>query len=79
MFHDQNPDPDAMLCVPDELPDHTIQEIVEADRKHETLAKKKVKDMYPETRKLLQSFYGRYNEELAVLLRDTGFLWLPTS
>ena len=68
-----------MLCVPDELPDHTIQEIVEADRKHETLAKKKVKDMYPETRKLLQSFYGRYNEELAVLLSDTGFLWLPTS
>ena len=68
-----------LLCVPDELPEHSMQDIVQADRKHETAAKKKVNDMYPETRKLLQNFYGRYNEELAVLLNDTGFLWLPTS
>ena len=68
-----------LLCAPDELPEHSMQDIAQADRKHETAAKKKVSDMYPETRKLLQNFYGRYNEELAVLLNDTGFLWLPTS
>ena len=56
-----------------------MRNITAANRKHETKAKKKVKDMYPDTRALLEDFYSRYNEELAVLLNDTRFLWLPES
>ena len=69
----------SCVCVPESLPEHNVKDIVEADRKHETKAKKKVNDMYPKTRQLLQSFYGRYNEQLAVLLSDTRFLWMPAS
>ncbi|KAL8607105.1 hypothetical protein ACOMHN_008691 [Nucella lapillus] len=58
------------------LPEQTMQEIVGADKKHETKAKKRVADMYPETRAILQKFYDRYNEELAVLLNDPRFLWM---
>lgn len=59
------------------LPEHTLDQIVQANRKHETKAKKNVADMYPETRELLTKFYSRYNEELAVLLEDTKYLWMP--
>ncbi|XP_070176634.1 carbohydrate sulfotransferase 15-like [Littorina saxatilis] len=59
----------------DPLPEETLQDILEADRKHETEMKKKVHDMFPDTRELLQSFYSRYNQELAVMLDDAGFLW----
>ncbi|XP_076460291.1 carbohydrate sulfotransferase 15-like isoform X2 [Babylonia areolata] len=60
------------------LPDHMIQDIVGADRKHETKAKKKVADMYPDTRATLQNFYDRYNQDLAVMLDDPRFLWMDS-
>lgn len=36
---------------------------------------RKLGGMHEETRQLLTDFYSTYNEELAVMLGDTKFLW----
>jgi hypothetical protein len=55
--------------------DEEIEEIVEANRKHETKAKQRVADMYPDTRRLLTNFYTKYTHELADMLHDPTFRW----
>jgi N-acetylgalactosamine 4-sulfate 6-O-sulfotransferase len=57
----------------DEVMRHMLA--IEPQNQGSSLMKEKTGVMLDETRKVLGEFYGPYNEQLARLLDDEGYLW----
>ena len=64
--------------VSEELPLDRLNLIAARQRSYVTSNKINAEGMKPETRKLLQELYGKFNEELARLLNDGRYTWQYT-
>ncbi|CAG2197783.1 CHST15 [Mytilus edulis] len=59
----------------EKLPEIDLDRIVQKEKAYKTTLKKKQGPMHKQTKDLLNKFYKPYNEDLALLLNDSRFMW----
>lgn len=57
------------------LSDEEMEKMTASEKRHVTKRKKKMGDMLPETRMILERLYFRFNAELSDMLQDKSYLW----